>query len=674
MNPTADNWNGKNDQYLSTAMEWLRLKLMRSAASLSAEKLSSREITNSDFAIRSASLQMKDLESTEPLPALSFVKRRFGLSDFEQQMLLLCVAMELDTRIPALCGKAHDDPSKPYPSFALAMTLFEEPAWDVLSPQRPLRYWRLVEINKMMNQPLISCSLRADERMINFIKGLNYLDERIIKISCPFDINPGEDDLPPSQQQSVDDLVKQVQTLTANNRFPVVIQLVGQDPLSKQLIAQKIAAALNIHLVCLPFELLPTQSQDLEEFARLWQRESLLLRVGGYIDAHKETFGRSNGVQTNSFSLHRFLAISQGIFFISVREISHELSSLSSVVEIKKPTAIEQRTEWNKLLGERANGSAPLLAGQFNLNIPTIREIVKKVVDDAASDKEHLHEKLWRNCLSTTSPELDTLVQKLELKSTWDDIVLPEASEKQLRQIASQVKYRSLVYDNWGYREKMNRGLGINALFIGESGTGKTMAAEVLANDLGLHLYRIDLSGVVSKYIGETEKNLRRLFDAAEDGGAILFFDEADALFGKRSEVKDSHDRYANIEINYLLQRMEAYNGLAILATNKKSALDDAFVRRLRFIVHFPFPGIKERRVIAQKIFPASVPKDKLDYDRLATLNLTGGSFHNIAINAAFKAAEEGSPVTMPLILSAAKAEFQKMERPVKESDFTWNE
>jgi len=323
MNPAAENWSGKNDQYLSAAMEWLRLKLMRSAATLSAEKLSSREITNADFAIRSASLQMTDFESTEPLPALAFVKRRFGLSDFEQQILLLCIAMELDTRIPALCAKAHDDPNKPYPTFALAMTLFDEPAWDVLSPQRPLRYWRLVEINKLMNQPLISCSLRADERMVNFIKGLNYLDERIIKISSPFDINTDEDDLPPSQQGSVADLVKQVQTLTADNRFPVVLQLVGQDPLSKQLIAQKIAAALNIHLVCLPFELLPTQSQDLEEFGRLWQRESLLLRVAGYIDAHKETFGRSNGVQANSFSLHRFLAISQGIFFISVREISH---------------------------------------------------------------------------------------------------------------------------------------------------------------------------------------------------------------------------------------------------------------------------------------------------------------------------------------------------------------
>ena len=195
------------------------------------------------------------------------------------------------------------------------------------------------------------------------------------------------------------------------------------------------------------------------------------------------------------------------------------------------------------------------------------------------------------------------LAERIEPIATWDDIVLPDYEMGLLHQIADQVEQRSKVYDEWGFREKMNRGLGISALFAGESGTGKTMAAEVIANELRLNLYRIDLSAVVSKYIGETEKNLRRLFDAAEDGGAILFFDEADALFGKRSEVKDSHDRYANIEINYLLQRMEAYRGLAILATNMKSALDHAFLRRLRFIVNFPFPGGRTARASGNRSF-----------------------------------------------------------------------
>ena len=216
----------------------------------------------------------------------------------------------------------------------------------------------------------------------------------------------------------------------------------------------------------------------------------------------------------------------------------------------------------------------------------------------------------------------------------------------------------------------MSRGLGISALFAGESGTGKTLAAEVIAHELQLNLYRIDLSQVVSKYIGETEKNLRKLFDAAEDGGSILFFDEADALFGKRSEVKDSHDRYANIEINYLLQRMDAYRGLAILATNMKSALDTAFMRRLRFVVNFPFPGAPERQWIWARAFPDQAEIDGLDYERLARLNLTGGSIQNVAVNAAFLAARADSAITMSLIADAVRGEFRKLDKPVNEADF----
>ena len=201
------------------------------------------------------------------------------------------------------------------------------------------------------------------------------------------------------------------------------------------------------------------------------------------------------------------------------------------------------------------------------------------------------------------------------------------------------------------------------------------MAAEVIANDLRLNLYRIDLSAVVSKYIGETEKNLRRLFDAAEGGSTILFFDEADALFGKRSEVKDSHDRYANIEINYLLQRMEGYSGLAILATNMKSALDPAFVRRLRFIINFPFPGVAERKRMWQKVFPLPLQQKHLDragldFDKLARLTLTGGNIHNVALSAAFAAAHAGQPVTMQTVLQGARLELRKLEVPINEADF----
>ncbi|HAC65209.1 MAG TPA: AAA family ATPase, partial [Cyanothece sp. UBA12306] len=226
---------------------------------------------------------------------------------------------------------------------------------------------------------------------------------------------------------------------------------------------------------------------------------------------------------------------------------------------------------------------------------------------------------------------------------------------------------RHQVYDEWGYRARLNRGLGVAAVFAGVSGTGKTMAAEVIANDLQLNLYRIDLSGVVSKFIGETEKNLRKLFDAAEEGGCILFFDEADALFGKRSEVKDSHDRYANIEINYLLQRLESFRGLAILATNKKASMDAAFMRRLRFIINFSFPDREIRQLLWKKVFPPQAPVSDLDYTYLKQISLTGGSIQNIALNASFLAAQNGSKIGMKEVMIAIKSEFIKLERSLNE-------
>jgi SpoVK/Ycf46/Vps4 family AAA+-type ATPase len=238
-----------------------------------------------------------------------------------------------------------------------------------------------------------------------------------------------------------------------------------------------------------------------------------------------------------------------------------------------------------------------------------------------------------------------------------------------LSEISAHVRQRLKVYETWGFGPRNTRGLGISALFTGPSGTGKTMAAEVLAKELRLDLFRIDLSQVVSKYIGETEKNLRRVFDAAETGGAILLFDEADALFGKRSEVKDSHDRYANIEISYLLQRMEAYRGLAILTTNMKDALDAAFLRRIRFVVHFPFPGIEQRMEIWRRIFPIDTPTNGLEPRKLSQLNIAGGNIRNIALYAAFLAADADEPVQMTHVLRAARVEYNKLEKSLTDTE-----
>jgi SpoVK/Ycf46/Vps4 family AAA+-type ATPase len=253
----------------------------------------------------------------------------------------------------------------------------------------------------------------------------------------------------------------------------------------------------------------------------------------------------------------------------------------------------------------------------------------------------------------------------------WDDIVLPEDSLAQLREICQRVAHRHRVLGEWGFDRKLSLGKGVNALFAGPSGTGKTMAAEIIANALGLDLYRIDLAGVVSKYIGETEKNLDRVFSAAQHANAILFFDEADALFGKRSEVRDSHDRYANIEISYLLQKMEEYDGIAILAPNLRQNLDDAFMRRLAFTVHFPFPDEASRRQIWTGIWPAETPLDgDIDHDFLARqYKLSGGNIKNIALASAFLAAEDEKPVTMAHLFQATRREHQKMGKTLSEGE-----
>jgi hypothetical protein len=709
MNENRISWQEANDAYLAAALAWLRLRLARlvrpagdtdgnepspaATPKRTALGLWKRQrdlpavetvlshperITEADVA--AAAQQVAQAADVEPPPALLLLSRCFDMSPFEQNVLLLCAALELDPNVPALCARIQGD-SMPYPTIALALELFDDPAWDVLSPERPLRYWRLIEISQRPGQPLTGSALRADARIVNYIKGLNHLDERLVPLLAPFDVADDDlSDLPPSQRATVDQIIRHLEQAVTNGRAPIV-QLLGVDPFSKQLMAGHAAVRLGLQLHRLPADLLPAQPADLEALARLWQRERHLLPIALYLDANEVDVPGDGGTPASSpiaSALQRFLAHGYGFVFVGTREIRPGLGLTTVSVEVDKPTPAEQQEAWAGALADRDSTSPALLAGQFNLNVAAIRQIAHLAAEEphaASSGDGHIpHECLWDACLASTRPRMDLLAQRLDPKATWDDIVLSEEVEALLRQIAAQVGQRSTVYDRWGWRDKMNRGLGISALFAGDSGTGKTMAAEVLANELQLNLYRIDLSAVVSKYIGETEKNLRRLFDAAEDGGAILFFDEADALFGKRSEVKDSHDRYANIEINYLLQRMEAYRGLAILATNMKSALDDAFLRRLRFIVDFAFPGFQERRAIWEKVFPARTAIGELDYERLAAFNLAGGSIHNVALNSAFLAAHDGQLVTMGHLLTAVRTELRKLGRPVREADFCWRQ
>jgi hypothetical protein len=587
-------------------------------------------------------------------PALVTLTDRLRLSRFERDILLLCLAAELDTGVERMCAEAQGDDARAYPTFALALSIFDEPVWEALSPERPLRYWRLIEITQPAGQPLTTSRLRADERIVNYAKGLNYLDDRVSALMSPLDapVDPGSK---PESQRNVEDAILGQLKFENGGNGPV-LQLLGRESSTKEMIAADVCASLKLRLYRISATLIPAQTSEVEPFARLWQRESLLLPGAMYLDA-QNTDAESPAGQAVSLLLAR----TRGLVFLDTRDTWS--SSRATAVEVERPTPEEQRTLWREALGDGGEQASARMAAQFDLGALAIRDIARKAQTDAGNSRADLADRVWTAALMVTRPAMDALAQHIEAKSGWDDIVLPAAEMDLLHQIADQVESRATVYRDWGFAEKMSRGLGITALFAGPSGVGKTLAAEVLANSLKLQLHRVDLSSVVSKYIGETEKNLRRMFDAAEGGGSILFFDEADALFGKRSEVKDSHDRY-------LLQRMGSYRGLAILATNARTALDPAFIRRLRFIVTFPFPGPSERRAIWERVFPPKTPIDGLDFARLARLNVTGGHIHNIALNAAFRAAQSGTPVTMAFVLDSARNEFRKLERPVNEADF----
>jgi hypothetical protein len=696
-------WLDNNNRYLEASLQWLRLRLQKfvppetqltsnppqpslpvNAASNSSWKGFSRWMGASaipvkgvrllpegnppslDKQIADAAAKRETAAKMDPPPALLLLANRFGLSSFERDTLLLCAALEFDPSLASLCGLAQGGQSRSYPTFSLALSVLDEPRWDVLSAHRPLRYARLIDINQPASVPLTASPLRADERIVNYLKGLNVVDDRLVTILQP--LGTGAAPLAASQQLLVEEILARFRQSALQSTIPVV-QLVGADASSRIAVARQVCAEVNRELHRLAMETLPVQSAEIEILARLWQRESLLRPVALYVEMQNTEGVSAEG----SAPLYRFLSREMGLVFLGNNEAPVRINTPSFSIKVNKPTAAEQCEAWTTLLKgtepeTETVTTAQMLAGEFNFSLSDIHEAAA-TASKPSTEPVDMRRRVWHECRNLTRPRLDSLAQRLEPKATWDDLVLPDEQMALMRQIAGQVRERHKVYEQWGFSQMMNRGFGISALFAGESGTGKTMAAEVIANDLQLNLYRIDLSAVVSKYIGETEKNLRKLFDAAERGGAILFFDEADALFGKRSEVKDSHDRYANIEINYLLQRVEAFSGLAILATNMKSALDGAFMRRLRFIVNLPFPGIKERKRIWEKALPGLTPQKDLDYQRLARLNISGGNIHSIALNAAFLAAQNGQTVTMPTLLTAARAELRKLEKGYSEAE-----
>jgi hypothetical protein len=597
-------------------------------------------------------------------PALDMICSIFGLSSFERDILLLCAGMELDSGFTTLCAAAQGDPGKPYPTFSLALAILCDPHWSGINPEAPLRRWRLIDIGS--GATLVHSPLRIDERILHYLIGIDYLDERLTSLIKPV---YSSGDLVPVHQRLADRLMHDL-SQSMSGSLQGIVNLCGEDVFTRREIASMACARLGLRLSRISAEFIPTSIEEIEALARLWEREAVLKHSALLLECEEADFVD----RMRSAIVNRLIDCVEGALIISSAErfSSDQISIIP--LDVERMTMDEQRSLWENCLekeGLESDEQFGSIVSQFSLSPGKIKSACiqafgKRSVSSPPNDASQM---VWEACRSSSRPRMNGLAQRIESAAYWNDLVLPENQRQILLDISTHVRQRFKVYQEWGFAAKSSRGLGISALFAGPSGTGKTMAAEVLANELRLDLYRIDLSQVVSKYIGETEKNLGRIFDAAETGGAILLFDEADAIFGKRSEVKDSHDRYANIEISYLLQRVESYRGLAILTTNMKSSLDPAFLRRIRFSVQFPFPDGATRAEIWRRAFPQETPTEGLDEGKLAKLNATGGTIRNIAIYSAFLAADEGKPVGMKHIMRAARVEYSKLERTLTEAE-----
>ena len=624
---------------------------------------SNQQLLVAEFARLRALLAQEDLADAlanvercaaqlHPPAAIHSLSERFGLSPFERDVVLLIAGVEMDAALARAC---RDSSGHAFVTFGLAMAALPDAHWSAIAPQEPLRRWRLVDVDDAAG--LTSGRLRLDERVLHFLAGLNALDHHLADLVSPQQPPGLVADEHRSQATALAHRLTQQRTPSLPAVRPAVVQLAGDDAHAQEDIAHLVATQLGLGMCQLPATHIPTGPHEVASLATLWQREAALLGCGLLI----------TGADGHAGPVGALVQRLQGLIFVATRE-PLDLGADALVETVRKPDIPAQRTLWQQALGAAAaplSATIDTLASRHRLGARRIGHIAALT---QGVELAHMPSALQKACCGDYSA-LRELAQRIDAHAGWNELVLPDAQRRMLEQIAVHTRQRIKVLHDWGFADQGERGLGLATLFAGESGTGKTLAAEVLARELGLALYRIDLSAVVSKYIGETEKNLRRVFDAAEDIGAILLFDEADALFGKRSEVKDSHDRYANIEVSYLLQRMEAYRGLAILTTNHKAALDSAFSRRLRFVVQFPFPDTAQREAIWRSVFPARAPVGPLDFGRLARLNATGGSIRNIALTGAYLAAEAGTPVTMDLLLQATRLDAAKRDKPFADAE-----
>ncbi|MBM0745394.1 ATP-binding protein (plasmid) [Phormidium sp. CLA17] len=639
------------------------------------------------------------LEQEVFLPLIQLA-RTFKLSPFEAQAVVICLAPELHRKYDRLYAYLQDDITRKKPSVDLILTLLCSAQSDRASPDLSAR-WRAkfyfsetatlfrADILQPIDDPHspsgasdLGRFLRLDGRILNYLLGNYQIDERLSNLVTLH--NPSQT----LEQVLIDPIAKtKMEQLLQHHCSPptkegdrVVVYLQGLTGVGKRELALGACAQLNCRLLYVDLNLLLAQEAEAEKLVRLVFREGLLLRGALYFDHLDRLMGDEPKGKMILKRLARIMADFGWLAFLAGEKPWHPQDLFESMVfqsiALSLPDMALRTAIWKQSLENHLPTAdetwANQLANQFRLTPRQIRAAVAMAIAHGSLTAEQPDltlADLYTACRNQSNQKLSELAAKVEPRYGWQDLILPEDKLAQLKEICSQSRHRYQVFGDWGFDRKLSHGKGLSALFSGPPGTGKTMAAQVIAHDLQVDLYKVDLAGVVSKYIGETEKNLSRIFQEAETSNAILFFDEADALFGKRTEVSDAHDRYANIETSYLLQRMEEYEGIVILATNLRANMDDAFTRRLRFIVEFPFPDDANRGLIWKTHFPPDAPlSEELDYEFLARkFQVAGGSIKNIVLSAAFFAAEEGGAICMNHVLRGAKREFEKIGK-------LWNE
>jgi SpoVK/Ycf46/Vps4 family AAA+-type ATPase len=658
------------------------------------ERLLTREPGIPTLQVREKLSEQVSHELISDRSRLAWLRDTFDLSDFDIDLIIIALAPEIDLRYERLYAYLQDDVTRKRPSVDLALNLLCPSAEAKLlrrthfASKAPLIHHKLLHLIPDPNQsqpPLLAHYLKLDEQIVRLLLEQEGLDLRLVPYCQPIAPSVSLDELPLNGKIKVALRSLTVQSWQANQ--PLKFYFQGAEDIAKSLTAQALASEVGTTLVSANLAQMLAAKDDWEQILLLLLREVWFQRAILYLEGLDAL--RSEDRTLSYHYLLNELDKTPGIVILSgTQPLVPSAIASSTIISVPfaMPNFSGRRDCWqthltaaNIVLSESALNT---LADRFRL-MPG--QIAAAVVDAGNRSR-------WRTAISNPDPtessvtlgdlyaaarsqsgqDLAGLARKIEPLYTWDDIVLPDDARTQLQEMYQWVVHRHRVLNQWGFGRKLSYGRGVSALFAGPSGTGKTMSAEIIAKALGLDLYKINLSSVVSKYIGETEKNLERIFTAAENANAILFFDEADALFGKRSEVRDAHDRYANIEIAYLLQRMEQYEGITILATNLRQNIDDAFLRRLQFIIEFPFPDEERRRQIWEILMPKEAPRDEaIDYEFLAKqFRFSGGNIKNIVLKAAFLAAAGNGCITMKYLVRATWRESQKIGQAIGKNDF----